>query len=494
MAENLKDNILLTDYYEFSMANGYYLKGELAEKPVIFDYFFRKNPYNGGYAIVAGIERFLDILSNFKFENDHIEYLKNYPLSPEFLEYLAKMKLKINVYGFQEGSVVFANEPILEIEGPLIQCQIIETFLLNSLNYATLVATKANRMWLASGKQYILEFGARRAQGPFGANIATYASLVGGCSGTSNVLAAKNLGIKASGTIAHSWIMSFPTEFEAFMTYADIYPDNTVLLVDTYDTLTSGIPNAIKVGKELRKRGYDLKGIRLDSGDLVKLSNEARKLLDEEGFINTKILISNDVDEYFIEDFKKKGGKCDIWGIGTRLVTAYDEPALTGVYKLAEFDKSPKVKVSNCFEKTTLPAKKRVVRFYDIPYNNNSTPQKKMVGDVIFNDTEIKIKKEGLINGKMTYTTNLFNLQSDEFDKVENIEYSGYESMLKLLFHNGKRVKQKLSWQDAQKNMEQSIEQLRAEHKRIIHPTQYPILISENLSKLRTETIKKYIK
>lgn len=494
MEENFKDYLLLTDYYEFSMANGYFLQKDIAEKQVIFDYFFRKNPYNGGYAIVAGVERFLDILTNFKFEPDHIEYLKNYPLSPDFLEYLAKMKLKLNIYGFQEGSVVFANEPIIEIEGPLIQCQLIETFLLNSLNYATLVATKANRMWLASGKQSILEFGARRAQGPMGANIATYASLVGGCSGTSNVLAAKNLGIKASGTLSHSWIMSFPTEFEAFMTYADIYPDNTILLVDTYDTITSGLPNAIKVGKELRKKGYDLKGIRLDSGDLVKLSNDARKMLDEEGFFNTKILISNDVDEYFIEDFKKHGGKCDIWGIGTRLVTAYDEPALTGVYKLAEIDKMPKVKVSNSLEKITLPSKKKVVRFYDIKADASSILTKKMVGDVIFNDSEIKIKKDGLITGKMTYNTKLFNLHSDELDKVENIEYSGYESTLKLLFHNGKRVKPKLNWQDAQKNMELSIEQLGQEHKRLVNPDQYPILISENLSKLRTETIKKYIK
>jgi nicotinate phosphoribosyltransferase len=237
-----------------------------------------------------------------------------------------------------------------------------------------------------------------------------------------------------------------------------------------------------------------LKGIRLDSGDLVKLSNDARKMLDEEGFFNTKILISNDVDEYFIEDFKKHGGKCDIWGIGTRLVTAYDEPALTGVYKLAEIDKMPKVKVSNSLEKITLPSKKKVVRFYDIKADASSILTKKMVGDVIFNDSEIKIKKEGLITGKMTYNTKLFNLHSDELDKVENIEYSGYESTLKLLFHNGKRVKPKLTWQDAQKNMELSIEQLGQEHKDYVNPDQYPILISENLSKLRTETIKKYIK
>jgi len=297
------------------MANGYILENGLADKIVVFDYFFRKNPFNGAYAILVGVENFLDILSNFKFRDEDIEYLKTYSLSDKFIEYLEKMENKISVYGVEEGRVVFANEPILQIQGSLIQCQLLETILLNTINFPTLIATKANRMWLESGKQPILEFGARRAQGQNGANIATYASLIGGCSGTSNTMAAKELGIKAVGTQAHSWIMSFESEFEAFKEYAKIYPDSTILLVDTYDTLNSGIPNAIKVGKILREKGYDLKGIRIDSGNLIELSKKARKMLNEAGFQSTKIIISSDVDEYFIHEFKKQGGEVDIWGI-----------------------------------------------------------------------------------------------------------------------------------------------------------------------------------
>ncbi|MHA1871619.1 MAG: nicotinate phosphoribosyltransferase, partial [Promethearchaeota archaeon] len=371
--ENEKDIsafLMLTDYYEFSMANGY-LKAGIAEKNATFDYFFRKNPFKGNYAIFVGLEKLLEIIEFFKFSEEDLEVLKDYPqLDDEFIDYLAKMENKLTIRAIPEGRVVFANEPILEVSGPIIQCQLIETFLLNLLNFSTLCATKANRMWLACDKQPILEFGARRSQGPDGAVSATIASIIGGCAGTSNVLAAKKLGIKAIGTQAHSWVMSFPSEFDAFKKYVDIYPDNSILLIDTYST-ESGVKNAIKVGKLLRNMGKDLKAIRLDSGDLPELSKIARKLLDDAGFINTQIIISGDIDEYKIIEFKKKGGIADTWGIGTRLTTAWGQPALGGVYKLTEFDNAPKIKISSETIKTTLPSSKQIYRLYKIKKGSN---------------------------------------------------------------------------------------------------------------------------
>ena len=348
-------NLLIIDFYEISMANGYFMHG-IHNKNAIFNYFFRRNPFKGGYTVVAGVEHFLDSLSEFKFGDEDIAYLKSYEtFNDDFLDYLSKMNNKLTVWGMNEGQIAFANEPILQISGPLIQCQLIETLLLNSINYPTLCATKANRMWIASGKKMILEFGARRAQGPNGALTATYASLVGGCSGTSNVLAGKMLGIKASGTMAHSWISSFPSEYDAFKKFVDIYPNSAILLVDTYNTLKSGVPNAIKMGKYLEKKGRSLKAIRLDSGDMVRLSIESRRMLDEAGFKDVKIIISNDVDEYYIHEFENKGGKADIWGIGTKLVTCFDDPALGGVYKLVEIDNEPKIKLSDEPAKITIP-------------------------------------------------------------------------------------------------------------------------------------------
>ncbi|MHA1341321.1 MAG: nicotinate phosphoribosyltransferase [Promethearchaeota archaeon] len=520
--ENLSKYLLLTDYYEFSMANGYLLEGDLAEKTVVFDYFFRKNPFNGGYAILAGVDRFLDILSNFKFTDEDLEYLKTYPLSDEFIDYLEKMENKITVYGIEEGRVVFANEPILQVHGPLIQCQILETILLNTINFPTLVATKANRMWLESGKQSILEFGARRAQGPNGANTATYASMVGGCSGTSNVMAAKQLGIKALGTQAHSWVMSFPSEYEAFKIYSDIYPDSSILLVDTYDTLNSGVLNAIKVGKELREKGHDLKAIRLDSGDLAELSSKARKMLDEAGFESTKIVISSDVDEYFIHEFKKNGGCADIWGIGTKLVTAAGDSALTGVYKLTEFENEPRIKISSERSKMTIPGKKILVRFYkrkDSNGNNNKGDKNQcfMIQDVIFHQAEINVSYEeapGFIAQKIfkflsntkehavnttNETINLLDIYdpfSEDQDSINETNHDAIEFMLKPLFKDGKRVKKWSSlnerWKKARSRMEKDISMLAPKFTKIHNPSKYPIMISAELNKIRNSLIEKF--
>ena len=484
MWEDYTKNLLLfTDFYEFSMTNGYYIDG-VGEDPVVFDYFFRKNPFRGGYAIVAGIEQFLDVLEHFQFTEEQIEYLKTYDLDDGFLDYLAHMKNKLVVKGFTEGRVVFANEPILEISGPLIQCQIIETLLLNCLNFPTLCATKANRMWLASGKQPILEFGARRAQGTNGGLIASYASMIGGCAGTSNVLAAKYLkeGLKASGTLAHSWIMAFKTEYEAFKKYAEIYPKSSILLVDTYDTLKSGVVNAIKIGKKLREKGENLVGIRLDSGDLAHLSQEARKMLDEEGFESTKIVISNDVDEYFIQDFKQLGGKADVWGIGTKLVTCYDDPALGGVYKLAEYNGDPRIKVSGAPSKTNVPGNKELFRCYE-----------KKKGEFFMKHDLLELDSK-LVNEQIKLPQGFFNpYNPEETLSLSKSDIVKSESMLKVLFKDGKRATKNLSWKEARLNMEFDLTHLPANFHRLINPDQYKIYISEELHQIRQKLIKKYI-
>jgi nicotinate phosphoribosyltransferase len=478
-----KDLLLYTDYYEFSMANGYYIDG-IGEKQVIFDYFFRENPFNGGYAIVAGIEQLLDILENFQFNEEQIEYLQTYQsLDDDFLDYLMHMKNELTIKGFSEGRVVFANEPILEISGPLIQCQIIETLLLNCLNFPTLCATKANRMWLASGKQPILEFGARRAQGPNGGLLATYASLVGGFSGTSNVLAAKHLGkgLKASGTQAHSWIMSYPSEYEAFKRYCEIYPKSSILLVDTYDTLKSGVKNAIQIGKELRKKGEDLVGIRLDSGDMADLSQQARKMLDDAGFEATKIVISNDVDEYFIQKFKEQGGKADLWGIGTKLVTCFDEPALGGVYKLAQFQNDPRIKVSGNPSKTNIPGNKELFRCY-----TDRKDSVKMEFDLLEENTN-------LVKGEIHLPQKFYNPYCTEKPiSIESSMIAKLESMLKVIFKEGNRIEKRLSWKDAQENMIKDLSYLPENYSRIKNPDKYNIYISDSLHQIRQALIQKY--
>ncbi|MHA1111916.1 MAG: nicotinate phosphoribosyltransferase [Promethearchaeota archaeon] len=485
MWEDYTKNLLLfTDYYEFSMTNGYFLDG-IGEEPVVFDYFFRENPFNGGYAIVAGIEQFLDILDHFQFTEEQIEYLKTYDLDDGFLDYLSHMKNELVVKGFTEGRIVFANEPILEVSGPFIQCQLIETFLLNSLNFPTLCATKANRMWLASKRQPILEFGARRAQGFNGSLVATYASLVGGCTGTSNVLAAKHLGegLKASGTQAHSWIMAYSSEYEAFKRYSEIYPKSSILLVDTYDTLKSGVPNAIKIGKELRQKGEDLIGIRLDSGDMAELSKEARKMLDEAGFRNTKIVISNDVDEYFIQKFKEQGGKADLWGIGTKLVTCYDDPALGGVYKLAQYQNDPRIKVSGNPSKTNIPGNKELFRCY------------KESGGGFFMKYDLMELDSELDTGELQFPQKFYNPYYLE-ETLSLIESSidEIESMLKILFKDGKRAYKKLSWKDARNAMVSDLKQLPERFSSIETPDLYNIYISESLQKIRQKLIAKYKK
>jgi nicotinate phosphoribosyltransferase len=331
---------LLTDLYQLTMAYGYW-KARRANHEAVFNLFFRKAPFGGGYTVACGLAPVIDFIEAFRFQADDVEYLAGLTgndgerlFEKAFVDYLAEVRLSVTVHGVPEGTIVFPHEPLLRIQGPILHCQLLETALLNIVNFDTLVATKAARVCLAAQGDPVLEFGLRRAQGRDGALAASRAAHVGGCAATSNVLAGKCFGIPVRGTHAHSWVMSFDTELEAFETYAEVMPNNCVFLVDTYDTI-EGVHNAIKVGRDLRQRGKELVGIRLDSGDLAWLSTQARKLLDEAGFPKAVIVASNDLDEHLIQSLKGEGAAIGVWGVGTKLCTAYDQPALGGVYKLA---------------------------------------------------------------------------------------------------------------------------------------------------------------
>jgi nicotinate phosphoribosyltransferase len=355
---------LLMDLYELTMLAGYFERG-MHERRATFDLFFREAPFQGGYAVLAGLDPALDWLTSLRFAESDLDYLESLRLfKGAFLAYLSAFRFKGTVTAAPEGTVVFPHEPILTVEGGLAEAQIAETALLNVVNFETLIATKASRVVRAAAPAKVIEFGARRAQGPDGALSATRAAAIGGVLTTSHLQAGKVFGLPVAGTQAHSWVMAFPSEIEAFRAYAAAFPDSCVLLVDTYDTLSSGIPNAIETAKELEAKGSKLAGVRLDSGDLAHLSREARRLLDDAGLSYVKILISSELDEHRIQSIRMEGGCVDLYGVGTRLVTG-DGPgggALGGVYKLVSFDAKPKLKVSSDPGKSTLPGRKRVWR------------------------------------------------------------------------------------------------------------------------------------
>lgn len=363
---------LLTDFYELTMAAGYFEHGKSSDTAT-FDLYFRQNPFRGGYAIAAGLEYAVRAVLDTRFTNEDVGFLAglrsargSFLFSESFLKYLSGYRFRSTIRAVPEGTVVFANEPLLQVSGSLIECQIVETILLCHINFQTLVATKAARMWEASNRGAIVEFGLRRAQGPDGALSACRAAYIGGADGTSNVLGSALFGVPARGTQAHSWVQSFPSELEAFRAYAQAFPDDCVLLVDTYDVLASGIPNAIRTAKELEQRGGRLSAIRIDSGDLAFLSRRARESLDRAGLEYVRIVASNELDEYLIAEILAEGGKIDSWGVGTRLVTGEGAggASLGGIYKMVEHNGKPKIKVSNNPTKTTNPGAKKVVRFY----------------------------------------------------------------------------------------------------------------------------------
>lgn len=361
---------MMMDLYEMTMANGYF-NGDENQKRVAFDVFYRKNPDGGGYAVFAGLEQIIEYVENLHFETDDIEYFRSLNLfSKDFLEYLSKFRFKGDIYAFEEGTIMYPNEPIITVVAPLIDAQLIETAILTEINHQSLIATKTSRIVRAAKGRAVSDFGARRAHNMDAAVYGARAAYIGGAVGTATVMAGKEFNIPVSGTMAHSWIMYFKDEYDAFCQYAKTYPDASVFLVDTYDVLRSGIPNAIRAAKDvLEPMGKRLKGVRLDSGDLAYLSKKVRKMLDAAGLEDCMIVVSNSLDEYTITSILNQGGKIDSFGVGERLITAKSDPVFGAVYKIAAVEEdgkfSPRIKVSETVEKITNPGLKQVYRVYD---------------------------------------------------------------------------------------------------------------------------------
>ena len=357
---------MLTDYYEITMANGYF-QSDLKDDIAVFDLFFRRVPDGGGYAIMAGLEQAINYLENLNFTDEDIDYLRKKGCFDEnFLEYLKTFKFECDVWAIPEGTPIFPNEPIMTVRGPVIQAQFVETMLLLLINHQSLIATKASRIVHAAGDRAVMEFGTRRAHGVSAAVYGARASYIGGCAGTACAISDRDYGVAALGTMAHSWVQMFPTEYEAFKKYAEIYPDNCTFLVDTYNVLKSGIPNAIKIFDEMKPAK---KGIRIDSGDIAYLTKQARKMLDDAGHPDCKIVVSNSLDEYVIQDILLEGACIDSFGVGERLITSKSTPVFGGVYKLVALEKDgeliSKIKVSENIEKITNPGFKKLYRLYD---------------------------------------------------------------------------------------------------------------------------------
>ncbi|MGP1587848.1 MAG: nicotinate phosphoribosyltransferase [Treponemataceae bacterium] len=478
-----KTSALFTDFYELTMAQGYWKNN--MNFPAVFDMFFRRNPFNAGFSVCAGVEPFIDALMDFTFSEEDIEYLKSCGcFEQNFLDYLKTFKFSGDVYCVDEGSIVFPNEPLIRIHANLIEAQIIEDLVLNHVNFQTLIATKSVRVYLASNNGSIMEFGLRRAQGPDGGMSASRAAYIGMAAGTSNVLAAKEFGIPALGTMAHSWIMSFNTELEAFEAYAKLYPYNSIFLIDTYDTLNSGIKNAIKVGAKLVEQGYNF-GVRLDSGDIQYLSTECRKLLDKAGFPQAKIAVSNELTEEIIDQLIADGTPIDSWGVGTHMVTGGSESSLTGVYKLAarsysmEGEMKPAMKFSDNPEKTTNPGIKNLWRIYD----ENGM----MKADIVaLQDETIEAEKE--------YR---FFHPSMDFRQFQ-FSPSKAELLLKKRIENGKRLEKRLSNNEQLKKAREillsQLKTLDSSYQRILNPHIYKVSITENLKDLKLKFIEERIK
>jgi len=467
---------LLTDLYQLTMVGGYFLLGKKNQK-ASFDYFFRKIPDNGGFCIAAGLEQLVHYIQNLHWDDEDLDYLRSLNLfPPDVIDYFSQIRFTGDLYAVPEGSVVFPEEPIIRVTAPLPEAQFIETALLNFMNFQTLVATKAARVCLAANGDPVIEFGVRRAHGPDGGLSAARAAFIGGARATSNLLAGRTYGIPVRGTLAHSWVESFPSELEAFRAYGKIYPHNCLLLVDTYDTLRSGLPNAIRVGEELQEKKLgELAGIRLDSGDLTFLSREARKMLDQAGFDRARILGSSDLDEWLIESIKKQGAEIDIWGVGTRLVTSYSWPALGGVYKLSAIFEDgrlhPRLKVSDDPEKTTNPGLKKVIRFFD--------EKNFMRGDVIFLEEEQIPKNQPM---------KAFHPLLPHVSKTYPAHFR-QEEILIPIFQGGRLVYSLPPLVEIQKRTSRSLQELRPEHKRLQNPHLYHVSLGQKLFQQKQDLI-----
>ena len=469
---------LLTDLYQLTMAYGYWKLGRDKEEAA-FHLFFRQNPFKGGYTVAAGLAHVIDYVSTLKFDQEDLEYLAGLQgndgkvlFESAFIDYLGNLKFRCDVDGVPEGTVVFPQEPLLRVVGSILQCQLLETALLNMINFQSLIATKAARVCEATGGMPVLEFGLRRAQGIDGALAASRAAYIGGCAATSNVLAGRLLGIPVKGTHAHSWVMLFEEELESFNAYADVLPNNCVFLVDTYDTL-EGVKNAITAGERLRARGYEMVGIRLDSGDLAYLSMEARKMLDEAGFPDAVIVASNDLDEKTIESLRDQGSQIGIWGVGTRLITGHDQPALGGVYKLAAVRKPGepweyKVKVSEQTIKVSTPGVLQIRR-----YEGDSGYMADMVYDV-----GLGISENSCIVDPMDSTRRR--------DVPENAKY---EDLLVSVIRNGEVVYEVPPIKESRMRKTKQLEKLHPGIRRFLNPHEFPSGTEKQLFDLKTRLI-----
>jgi nicotinate phosphoribosyltransferase len=471
---------LLTDLYQLTMAYGYWKVG-VGEREAVFHVIFRKNPFGGGYAIACGLHYFIGYLRDLKFEISDLQYLSTLtgndgkPLfDPAFLEFLRSMKFTLDIDAMPEGTVVFASEPMVRVRGSLLAAQIVETALLNMVNFQTLVATKAARICQAARGEPVIEFGLRRAQGIDGGIAASRAAFVGGCAATSNLLAGKLFGIPVGGTHAHSWVMSFSDEIDAFDSYAAALPNNCVFLVDTYNTL-QGVRHAVKIGKKLRNHGHEIIGIRLDSGDLAYLSIEARKILDQGGFPDAKILASNDLDEHIISSLKDQDAKINVWGVGTKLATAFDQPALGGIYKLGAMrDESGKwqykLKLSEQTAKISVPGVLQVRRFSD---------GETMVADAIYNEQDLPAGDISIVD------------PSDMTRRKLLPASLLHEDLLIPIFRKGELVYSPPALRDVQQRAREQLAKVHPGIKRFVNPHQYPVGLERNLHELRTELILK---
>jgi len=473
---------LLTDLYQVTMAYSYWKSG-LSERESVFNLYFRSHPFKGGFTVSCGLETALDFLEGFRFADEDLDYLATLngndgkPMFEEaFLKYLGDMEFSCDVYAMPEGSLVFPFEPILFVKGPILQAQLIETPLLNIINYQTLIATKSARINVAAKGEPVLEFGLRRAQGIDGAVTASRAAYIGGCSATSNVLAGKIFDIPVAGTHAHSWVMTFEKEIDAFEAYAKAMPNNCLLLVDTYD-VKKGIENAIHVGKYLRDQGKKLNGIRLDSGDLAEQSQMARKMLDDAGFQDASIVASNDLDEYLLESLHEQESAIDTWGIGTKLVTAFDQPALGGVYKLASVEGDhgnmiDKIKLSEQTVKINIPGMQQVMRVRE---------GEKYLADVIF---EYNKPLGGVVNS--------IDPQDPTKRKMINLEHYDSALLLHEVMLQGKRIRPVTRLKDIRQRVENELSRLPRKVKRFTNPHLYFVGLEKKLYETREELILKH--
>ncbi len=470
---------LFADLYELTMMAGYYADGR-QDIPAVFEYFFRRLPQNTGFCVFAGLDDLLDDLTDYRFMDTDIEYLASLTLFPDaFLQSIKDFRFRGDLWAPPEGTPVSPYEPIVRVQAPLAQAQLIETLLLCRLNYQTLVASKAARVRYAAEDDPVMEFGMRRAQGPDGAMSGTRAAMIGGCNATSNTEAARCLDVLPVGTQAHSWIMSFDSEMEAFRAYAKVFPDHLILLVDTYDTIRSGVPNAITVFKELRERGWKGRpGIRIDSGDLAKLSKEAYKMLSEAGFPDTLIVASSELDEYLIADIKRQGAKANSWGVGTKLQTGGSEPALTGVYKLSAVCENgrwqDRLKISDNPEKTTDPGIKMPIRFYN--------PDGFVIGDVLFADDD-----DSWRSGEVRSHDRMVMEQTHKYGPDAE-----RRPVLEPVMRGGERLSPRKKVSEIRAYAMEQIAHISHETRRLVNPQIYSVGLSDRIAREKRDAIDRF--